>query len=108
MRQIFKRTIVGWIAAAVLVASNAAVGEPVRKIKSQVQPEVPEMARRMHLKGTVRLEVEVAADGKVTSTKALGGHPLLIESAEQAVRKWRYEPGPAAKFVVEFDFHQEK
>ena len=100
--------MVGWIAAAVLLASSAAIGEPVRKIKSQVQPEFPEMARRMHLKGTVRLEVEVAADGKVMSTKALGGHPLLIESAEQAVRKWLYEPGPAAKFVVEFDFHQEK
>ena len=100
--------MVGWTAAALLLASSAAFAGSVRKIKSQVQPDIPEIARRMHLKGTVRLEVEVAADGKVTSTRALGGHPLLIESAEQAVRKWRYEPGPAAKLVVEFNFHQEK
>jgi TonB family protein len=76
-------------------------------VKSQILPIIPDMAKQMNLKGTVRLEVEIAADGTVKSTRPLGGHPLLIQSAEQAIRKWRYEPGPVTKTVVEFNFHQE-
>ena len=91
---------------AVLACVSTAAAEEMRKVKSEVRPEVPAMARQMKLKGTVRLEVEVAADGTVKSTKPLGGHPLLIQSAEQAVRKWRFEPGPAGKTVVEFNFHE--
>ena len=85
--------------------SDAGGAESPRKIKSQVMPVLPEMAKTMSLKGTVRLEVEIGADGLVKSTKALGGHPLLIQSAEAAIRKWRYEPGPATKTIVEFNFH---
>src|SRR5690242_6256002 len=81
--------------------------EVSRKIKNQVQPVIPEMARRMNLKGTVRLEIEIGSDGTVKSTKALGGHPLLIQCSEAAVRKWRYEPGSSTKTVVEFNFHQD-
>lgn len=84
-----------------------AASETQRKIKSQVQPIVPEIAKHMNLKGTVRLEVEIGADGTVKNTRALGGHPVLIQSAEQAIKKWRYEPGPPSKTVVEFNFHQE-
>lgn len=93
--------IFAFILAASCVSGSA---EEMRKVRSQVRPELPEMARQMKLKGTVRLEVEVAADGSVKATKPLGGHPLLIQSAEQAVRKWRFEPGAAGKTVVEFDF----
>ena len=92
---------------ALTFTSAYAAGPEPRKIKSQVRPEMPEMARQMKLKGTVRLEVEVAADGTVKSTRPLGGHPLLIQSADTAVRKWRFEPGPAGKTIVEFTFHQE-
>lgn len=77
-----------------------------RKVKSQVQPVIPDIAKHMSLKGTVRLEVEIGADGTVKNTRALGGHPVLIQSAEDAIKKWRYEPGPPTKTVVEFNFHQ--
>lgn len=91
---------------AVLLGGPAHADQP-RKVKNQVQPTISDLARQMKLKGTVRLEIEIAADGSVKSTRALGGHPLLIESAEQAVRKWHYEPGPPTKTVVEFNFHPE-
>ncbi len=87
--------------------SPGAPGETQRKVKSQVQPVVPEIAKHMNLKGTVRLEIEIGSDGVVKSTRALGGHPVLIQSAEEAIKKWRYEPGPASKTIVEFNFHQE-
>ena len=67
--------------------------QPVlRKIKSRAQPMYPELARRMKLSGTVKLELIIGPDGKVKSAKVLGGHPLLAESALDAVRRWVYEP----------------
>ena len=107
MIRLAKKSVAIFLATLVLVLANSAYADQARKIKSQIQPILPEMARHMNLKGTVRLEVEIGSDGTVKSTKALGGHPLLIQSAEQAIRKWRYEPGPPTKTVVEFNFHQD-
>lgn len=90
----------------VLLLSGIGQAEGGRKIKHQVQPAVPPIARQMGLSGTVRLEIQIAADGTVKSAKPLGGHPLLIQSAEDAVRKWRYEPGTPSKEIVEFNFQQ--
>lgn len=101
------RSIAKIFASALLIALLAgapARAQEGRKVKSKVLPELPEIARQMNLRGTVRLEVEIAADGTVKSTRALGGHPLLIQSAERAVRNWRFVPGPASKTVIEFDF----
>ena len=99
--------IIALLALALMLALSATAGEQPRKIKSQVMPTRPEMAKQMNLKGTVRLEVEIGGDGVVKATKPLGGHPLLIQAAEAAMRKWRYEPGPPSKTVVEFNFHQQ-
>ena len=106
MRDVIK--LLASTAIVIAISCAFASAEEARRIKSQVQPTVPEMAQHMGLKGTVRLEIEIAADGTVKSAKPLGGHPLLIQSAEQAVRKWRYTPGPPAKTVVEFNFTRTK
>ena len=100
------KKLISSIACMSLLLLLGAVGhaESGRKIKNKVQPTVPPIARQMGLRGSVRLEVQIAADGTVKSVKALGGHPLLIQSAEDAVRKWRYEPGTACKEIVEFNF----
>jgi len=45
----------------------------------------------MNLRGQVKLEVTIAPTGKVTAVRALGGHPVLVESATQAVRNWEFE-----------------
>ncbi len=107
MTRVVKKSVVLVLLAALGLPLAGVAEELPRKVKSQVQPILPEMARHMNLKGTVRLEVEIGPDGSVKSTKALGGHPMLIQSAEQAIRKWRYEPGPPTKTVVEFNFHQD-
>lgn len=75
-----------------------------RKLKTKVNPQYPELARRMNVTGSVRLELIVAANGQVKSVKPLGGHPLLIDAAESAVKQWKYEPGPEATEVVEIRF----
>lgn len=65
-----------------------------RKVKSFVKPDYPEVARKMQISGTVRLEATVTPDGKVRDTKIIGGSPLLVQEATNAVKKWRYEDAP--------------
>jgi TonB family protein len=65
-----------------------------RKVTVRIPPYYPEVAKRMHLGGVVKLEVVVQANGKVKSAKGLGGSPLLIQSATDAVQKWRFEAAP--------------
>ncbi len=79
--------------------------ESERKVKSKVNPEYPEIARKMALTGTVRLQIVVAPNGTVKDTKVIGGHPILVNAAVDAVKKWRFESGPEETVkVVEFKF----
>ena len=70
-----------------------------RKVKASVKPTYPDVARQMHITGTVRIEATVAADGKVRDTRVIGGSPLLAQEASNAVKKWKYEE--TAKETVE-------
>ena len=63
-----------------------------RKARRQTAPTYPEIARKMRLAGTVKLEVSIATDGHVRSAKVLGGHPVLANSAVETVKTWQYEP----------------
>jgi len=52
--------------------------------------------------------VVVNANGSVKSTKVMGGHPLLVSAAEDAVKKWKFEPASQEDSgVVEFSFRPE-
>jgi general secretion pathway protein A len=77
------------------------------KLIFQPQPDYPEAAQRAHLQGTVRLEAVLAKDGGVASVRVLSGQPLLTESAEKAVTRWRYQPtlvdGSPVEVVTEVD-----
>jgi TonB family protein len=76
-----------------------------RKVKTKVLPDYPELARQMNATGKVKIEATISADGKVTNTKVIGGSPLLIGAAQDAMKKWRYEPAAKETVeIVEFDF----
>jgi TonB family protein len=76
-----------------------------RKITNRVEPVYPELARRMHVRGMVKLEATVRANGSVRSTKVLGGSPVLAMAAGDAVGKWKFEPTPnETTEVVEISF----
>jgi TonB family protein len=76
-----------------------------RKIKNKVSPNYPEIARKMNLAGVVKLEVTVAPNGTVKDTKVIGGNPILVNAAADAVKKWRFEPANDDSVgVVEFKF----
>jgi hypothetical protein len=40
--------------------------------------------------GLVAPRVEVSADGRVTSVQVLGGNPIFVETAVEAIGKWRW------------------
>jgi TonB family protein len=76
-----------------------------RKVRTKVSPVYPQMLRKMNIGGTVKLNVVVASDGHVVETTAIGGHPMLVEPAMDAVKRWKFEPAPtSSNIVVEVKF----
>ena len=65
--------------------------EPELYVMRRVKPVYPADAKH-GLSGAVRLKVLVNADGRVESVNPIEGHPILAAAAEQAVRRWIYEP----------------
>jgi len=92
---------------SIAFAQQTTVEEGKRKVKTRVLPGVPELARRMNITGKVKIEVVIASDGHVKSSRALGGHPVLVQACQDAVKEWKFEPAPEETTqVVEFDFKQ--
>jgi len=67
------------------------VSDSGRKVVTKVVPQYPGIARSMKIQGTVRADVLVAPNGKVTSIEVKGGHPLLAQAAQEALRQWKWE-----------------
>lgn len=84
-------------AAAILTASfagaqaNSASTSSDRKVANRVAAVYPELAKKMHIHGIVRVEAIVRPNGSVKSTRVLGGNPVLVDAAADAVTKWRFE-----------------
>jgi TonB family protein len=55
-------------------------------------PAYPPLARQIRLKGTVTVQVLIDESGKVISAKALTGHTVFIDAAEQAALRARFSP----------------
>jgi len=79
-------------------------GENVRRIVRQTAPTYPELAKKMNLGGTVKVIAVVAPDGNVKSVEPVGGSPVLIEAAQDAVAKWKFAPGNESKEPIELHF----
>jgi protein TonB len=59
---------------------------------NKVQPGYPPLARQTRISGTVKLHAIIGKDGVVQQLQVVSGHPLLVQSALDAVRQWRYQP----------------
>lgn len=62
------------------------------KIIEFVKPPYPPAARAVRAMGEVVVEIKIDKEGRVTSAKAVSGHPLLRKASEQAVLKSAFEP----------------
>jgi TonB family protein len=86
-------------------AQTAQSEEMVRRAKSKVQPVYPELARKMNIAGTVKIEVVVAPNGTVKDARVVGGHPVLANAALDAAKKWRFEPAAGeSSGIIDFKF----
>jgi len=86
-------------------AQQAQSEEIVRRAKTKVQPLYPELAHKMNIAGTVKIEVVVAANGTVKGARVVGGHPVLAAAALDAAKKWRFEPAATESTgIIDFKF----
>ena len=112
----WKSALAGFVLAAALAlagtlawmprASAQQSGESTkRKVKTRVTPDYPLLAKQMNVTGKVKIETTIAPDGHVTGTKIVGGSPLLVGAAVDAVKKWRFEPAAKETIeIIEFEF----
>jgi TonB family protein len=63
-----------------------------KRLTSAPHPAYPELAKRAHIQGVVRLQVKVKTDGSVEVQKILQGEPVLADAAIDAVKRWRANP----------------
>ena len=86
-------------------AQQAQNDELVRRAKSKIQPLYPDLARKMNIAGTVKVEVVVSPNGSVKGARVVGGHPVLATAALDAAKKWRFEPASVeSSGVIDFKF----
>jgi TonB family protein len=81
------------------------------KVVEMKAPTFPAIARSVHAFGSVVVEVDVEADGKASSVRAISGHPLLLDVSRNAARGWRFEAAPNGASIrrirLTFDFDLE-
>jgi TonB family protein len=112
MRDTWGKRFITAAAASLLTLSiasgqQASVEEGKRKTKTRTNPQYSDLARRMGLGGKVKIEIVISPDGHVKSSRAIGGHPVLVQSCLDAVRDWKFEPAPdETTQILEFDFKQ--
>jgi protein TonB len=58
----------------------------------RVQPAYPALARAARIQGTVELRAVISRTGTIENLIVVNGHPMLVRSAIDAVRQWRYRP----------------
>jgi protein TonB len=56
----------------------------------RVQPNYPPIARQARIQGTVELRAIISKAGTIENLVVVSGHPMLVKSAIEAVRQWRY------------------
>jgi TonB family protein len=93
------------LAASVAPAQDSDTSQHARKVARMVNPVYPELARRLQMSGVVKLRATVAPNGSVKSIEPLGGHPILIRAAQDAVTNWKFAPAPdETRELIELNF----
>jgi TonB family protein len=81
-------------------------GGEKRRILRQTNPSYPPIAKRMNLSGTVKVLATVQPDGTVKTVQPVGGSPVLIQAAQDAVYKWKFAAASGeSKEPIEIHFN---
>jgi protein TonB len=72
----------------VRVSQGVTQGLLLRKIN----PTYPPLAKQARIAGAVVLQAEISKDGSIQNLHVISGHPMLVPSAIEAVKQWKYKP----------------
>ncbi len=98
--------LLAFLAIATGVPSQEQSG---RKLISQVQAKYPEYLRDHEIGGSVRLIVVVTPNGNVKKVTPIGGNPILVDAAMEAIKQWKYAPSENTDtFEVKLEFAPHK
>jgi protein TonB len=96
-----------FFAVALSLTAPRASAQENRKAISNPTPAYPEVARRLHLAGTVKVQVVIAASGQIKDVKVVGGHPVLVSAVEETLKNWKYAPaGGETTTLLQFNFKE--
>lgn len=91
-----------------MAQDSAPKPEPSRRVVTRVTPVYPALARKMHVQGIVRVQAVVRPNGVVKSTRVVGGNPVFVDAASDAVKLWKFESAAnetTEVVVVAFEDH---
>jgi len=80
------------VTASAAPAQDSDTSQQVRKIVHKVAPVYPDLAMRLQISGVVKLRATIAPNGSVKSIEPVGGNPVLLQAAQEAVTNWKYAP----------------
>jgi periplasmic protein TonB len=85
------------------VGGNVQAANLIRKIT----PQYPPLAKQARVQGVVKFQAIIGKDGTIQNLQLLTGHPLLVPSAQEAVKQWMYRPtllnGEPVEVVTQID-----
>jgi protein TonB len=85
------------------VGGNVQAANLIRK----VTPTYPPLAKQARVQGTVKFTAVIGKDGTIQNLQLLGGHPLLVPAATEAVKQWLYKPtllnGEPVEVITQID-----
>ena len=103
LRKTFRGAL--FVVAMSLVALSVWAQEN-RKVIANPAPVYPEVAKRLHLFGVVKVQVVNGADGQIKEVRVLGGHPVLVNEVQESLKNWKYAPSSnETTKSLEFNFH---
>ena len=85
------------------VGGNVQAANLVKKIT----PAYPALAKSARIQGTVRFTAIIGKDGTIQNLQLVSGHPMLVQSATEAVKQWVYKPtllnGEPVEVITQID-----
>jgi TonB family protein len=88
----FIALIVTLILILQISSASTALTNDQPTVVTAVAPVFPPIAQAANVGGDVLVEVKINSDGAVTSAKAISNYKLLRAAAEDAAKRWRFNP----------------
>jgi periplasmic protein TonB len=71
---------------------RVSAGVVAGNLVTRVEPVYPQIAKNNRISGSVILHAVISKQGTIENLQVVSGHPMLTQSALDAVRRWRYRP----------------